>query len=250
MFETDQAANAVEPTDGLATQEPDQKVEPEKPVAPDKPDEPEKPEDISQTKAFSERLKKSIDAEYAKLYGQYGINSKAEYEDYVVRQQEEERQQKLIEQGIDPDALKEAVASDPDVQWARTFREKQEVENFRAQAKDEKASLKDEPYFSDLEAEIDTLIETSLQQGKMINPGTAYRFLVGQNIKDLITRSKDQTAKQTLANVQDRANRGLTGGSDFSVNDIDYSDVDSEMARAFGNDPKDIAEYKAKQKRR
>jgi len=259
MFETEQAANAAV-ADGLATQEVTETTEQveNKSETTEQITQEEQKEDVTKTKAFSERLNvmtqkakaEERDAVIEEMYGSQGIHTYAEYQEAVQKQQEQERQNKLIENGIDPEILKEAIASDPDVQWAKTFRQKQEVENFRSQVKEEKASLKDEPYFIDLEAEIDTLVESSLQNGKFVDVGTAYRFLVGQNIKDLISKSKGQTEKQTLANVQDRANRGLTGGSDTTKGAVDYSDVDFGMANVFGNDPKKIAERITKEKKK
>lgn len=185
---------------------------------------------------------KAKDELISEMYGDQGIHTYKEYQEALQKQREEEQRQKLIDNGIDPDVLKEAVASDPDVQWAKTFREKQVVEDFRNQVKDEKALLKDKPYFSDLETEIDTLVEDGLQKGQFINAEAAYKFLVGNNIDTLLSKSKDQATKQTLADVQDRANRGLTGNSDTNT-DSDYtlSEEAQIMAAEMGVSPKNLA---------
>jgi len=71
----------------------------------------EAPPDITQTQQFAHRLKeekqKAIDVEYDRLYGaDYGIHSKAEYDNYMERQ-------RLLEEGKDPELyqLKSEVES-------------------------------------------------------------------------------------------------------------------------------------------
>jgi hypothetical protein len=69
----------------------------------------------TETQAFSKRLnemtQKAIDAEYDRLYGtEYGIHSKADYDAYIAKQQEEAEKQQFQEQyGIDPTVIDERV---------------------------------------------------------------------------------------------------------------------------------------------
>lgn len=71
--------------------------------------------DVTQTQAFSQRLKeqtqKAIDAEYDRLYGQeYGIHSKADYDQRIAEQQEEAERARLQEEiGVDPEKIKPIV---------------------------------------------------------------------------------------------------------------------------------------------
>lgn len=74
-------------------------------------------EDITQTQSFSKRLKeetqKAIDQEYSRMFGEYGIHTKADYEKEIARQQQEQREEELRQKGIDPELekLKEEVES-------------------------------------------------------------------------------------------------------------------------------------------
>jgi hypothetical protein len=126
----------------------------------------------------------------------------------------------------------------------KALEQKEKVREFQLDINKQKKELMKEPFFGELEDEIDTLVNDSLSKGEMINVDAAYRFLVGKNINNLLNKAKNQTQKQTIANIHDRANRGVSTSSDGVGDDVDISDIDMEMANAFGNDPKEIAKYK------
>lgn len=126
----------------------------------------------------------------------------------------------------------------------KELEQKEKVREFQLDINKQKKELEKEPFFNDLEEEIDTLVNDSLSKGEMINVDAAYRFLVGKNINNLLSKAKNQTQKQTIANIHDRANRGVSTSSDGVGDDVDISGIDMEMANAFGNDPKEIAKYK------
>ncbi len=57
----------------------------------------------------------------SKLYGHQGINTLEQFKQAVERK-------KMIDNGIDPDVVKNVVENDPDVQWARQQRQRQQSE--------------------------------------------------------------------------------------------------------------------------
>lgn len=106
----------------------------------------------------------------------------------------------------------------------------------------EKAAIKDKIYFSELEPEIDQLVTDNARKGVDISVEAAYHYLRGQRLEELMGQTKDKAVKKTLADVQDRMNRGLTTGSESQEAD-QTANVDTEMTSAFGTDPKRIAAY-------
>jgi hypothetical protein len=106
----------------------------------------------------------------------------------------------------------------------------------------EKKPLKDEPFFTELESEIDQLVTDNAKKGIDVSVEAAYRYLVGSRLKELLSQEKGKAVKKTLADVQDRLNRGLTSDSEGAASDSDIP-INSDMAAAFGNDPKKIAKY-------
>lgn len=104
----------------------------------------------------------------------------------------------------------------------------------------QKAELKDKPFFNELEADIDKMIAAA----PGVDVKTAYNYLRGERFEDLVEQAKKSAKKSTIADLHDKAKRGITSSSEGVGEDIDIADVDVNMARAFGNDPKDIAKYK------
>lgn len=116
----------------------------------------------------------------------------------------------------------------------------------------EKEPLKTKVYFKELEPEIDRLITDSIGRGVDVSVEAAYHYLRGQKLEELMGQTKSKTEKQTLANIQDRMNRGVSRGlvESESRNADATTDIDRGMAEAFGNDPKKIAAYVKKQIKR
>jgi hypothetical protein len=104
----------------------------------------------------------------------------------------------------------------------------------------QKTELKDKPFFKELEADIDKMIAAA----PGVDVKTAYNYLRGERFDELLKQAKDNTKKSTIADLHDKAKRGITSSSEGLGEDVDTSDVDVSMARAFGNDPKEIAKYK------
>jgi hypothetical protein len=108
----------------------------------------------------------------------------------------------------------------------------------------QKAELKDKPFFKELEADIDKMIAAA----PGVDVKTAYNYLRGERFDELIEQTKKNTKKSTIADLHDQAKRGITSSSEGQGDEIDTTDIDINMARAFGNDPKDIAKYVKKSK--
>lgn len=115
----------------------------------------------------------------------------------------------------------------------------------------QKAALKERPFFTELETEIDRIYQDGLKNGNVLDLNTLYSFAFGNRGPELIEQVRKNASQSALAQVQDRARRGVVGqDSNHSDDDIDISDVDLEMANAFGHDPKEIAKYKHQQTKR
>lgn len=118
--------------------------------------EPEPQPDVTQTQAFSHRLKeatqKAIDAEYDRLYGtdEYGrdtgVHSKADYDREVARQ-------KAIEEGKDPEVI------DLRNNLSQTQAELQEF-RFEKSLNTQREALSKDPIFKEWEPEINERMKT------------------------------------------------------------------------------------------
>lgn len=105
---------------------------------------------------------------------------------------------KADEQGVTPEVLEQQLQLQHEVETLR-----RETRDVKLQA--EKAKLKDKPYFTDLEAEIDALLPTS-EHWTVQN---AYEYLRGKNFETLTAKAKTSTQKSTIADIQDQARRGI-----------------------------------------
>jgi len=114
----------------------------------------------------------------------------------------------------------------------------------------EKAPLKDKIFFKELESEIDQLVTENAKRGVDVNVETAYHYLRGQKLEELMGQEKGKAVKSTIADVQDRMKRGgiVTGSESASADIVDG--INTAMAAAFGNDPKEIAKYVKQQIKR
>lgn len=221
-----------------------------KPADPN-PTDPPKPE-ITETQKFAHRLKEETDKarreardELAKeLFGDQGYNS---WDEVQAAREEAQRQARI--KAMTDSNIPEPIAKE--LEENRRFREETKVKEYDQQIERQKASLKDKPYFSVLEPEIDLMIKSSRAKGQLIDVEVAYKYLRGEKMEELMAEDRKNTAKGTVANIQDRMKRAGSlspdGGGD---DDVDVSSVDADMAAAFGNDPKDIAKYVKKNSRR
>jgi hypothetical protein len=101
-------------------------------------------------------------------------------------------------------------------------------------------------------------IEGFLQYTKLLPPEMIERIARGYspadafmitNHKKLTDREKTLAQKRVVANMSDRIKRGITSDSEGATSHSGVS-VNTEMAEAFGNDPKKIAKYVKSKTRR
>jgi hypothetical protein len=159
----------------------------------------------------------------------------------AIEDAETQAQKQRYEQaGItDPKIIDELIEKNPIVQQAKQLTEQQ---NFNSEANELAGEFK-EAFGRDITPEdvSDEVLAHRKGTGKSLSE--SFFFVNRKNIKTFIGEAKKQAEKQTIANLHDRARRGVIS-SDGLGEDVDISDIDTEMARAFGNDPKEIAKYK------
>jgi len=187
---------------------------------------------------------KAKDEIIAELFGQeYGIKTYTEYQAALAKQQEQERLAELTQNNIPEEVAKEIIEN-------RKFREEAKAKEYDLLIEQKKAALKDKPYFAELEADIDNLVKDSKSRGQLIDLEVAYKYLRGEKMEELLSKTEDDAVKRTIANVHDRAKRGVGAlSSDAGSTDADITGINLDMAAAFGNDPKEIAKYVKKQSR-
>ena len=119
--------------------------------------------------------------------------------------------------------------------------EKQKVREQYIARQKEKTALSDEPYFAELEKKIDKFLDDN-PTWDMTN---AYNYLLGQNVKDLMSNAKTSTEKRTLANIQDRSRRRVVDDSDGAINQgtSTLTDKGRKAALFMGVDPREIAKH-------
>lgn len=176
-------------------------------------------------------------AEQGYMWNGKPITTEAEYKQALKWQQEAERY--ATEKGVTPEEAHRELEKDRRLQDLET---ETKLTKRLLTLDQEKKPLKDKVYFSELEPEIDQLVTENAKKGIDISVEAAYYYLRGQRLEELIGQEKGKAVKSTLANVQDRLNRGLTSGSEGAATDVDVP-INSDMAAAFGNDPKRIAKY-------
>jgi hypothetical protein len=166
-----------------------------------------------------------------------GFNSVDEYLAAVEKAEKEAEEQRYQENPLE--AVRDTVQ-----------REISAVLGQQTRVQQQKKELKDSPFFSDLEPEIDALITDNAARGQHIDVKTAYFYLRGQKLEELMEKGQKTAVKSTIAQLHDRAKRGVVSADSAHGDDVDTSDVDVSMANAFGNDPKKIAKYVKQQSKR
>jgi len=176
---------------------------------------------------------KNMEAELTKL--------KAQIQQQGIEQQKNELKQKLTDEGYDADAITQAIDNHPAIKAAEKllseYTRQIEVEK-------QKESIKNERFYKAVEKDVDELMKSNSN----IDAKTAYRFIVGGQVDRLLEEEKKSTAKETLAEIQDKQKRGSPLVSDSSIAEtVDPARIlDKEglaLSQAFGNDPKKIAQY-------
>ena len=166
---------------------------------------------------------------------------KAQIQKQDIERQKNEIKQKLIDEGYDGDAITDAINNHPAIKAAEDIL----LKSTRQIDIDKQIlELKEKRFFKDVEPEIKQL----MQANQNLDAVTAYRFVVGGQIDELIEKEKSHTEKETIANIHDKQKRGTSMVGDSAISEIadpskilDKSSLD--MTNSFGNDPKKIAQY-------
>lgn len=132
---------------------------------------------------------------------------------------------KAYEMGIEPAVLAEQMELKSKISRmeAELYRQRRET-SITA----EKAKLKDKPFFGDLEADIDAMLEQSPE----LSAEAAYIFLRGERFDELMEKAKNKTAQRVTAEYQDRSKR-TTPAAEKSKKP-QYSPVVQDLARKMG----------------
>ena len=197
--------------------------------------------DVTQTQAFSQRLKesttKAIDAEYDRLYGeQYGIHSKADYEAYLQKQEEEQRRQEFQEtNGFDPNAVKPLFE-----QWKKNDPDFQELKRLKSEASVNAAIIEFSKEFPDLGVkELEDLnklpnidkITSYVQKGLTLND--AYKLA---NYNNITQSAQQEVIKKITANGESspgslEAGSGEVGLGIAKMPDKDFKKLQERVLR-------------------
>ena len=190
----------------------------------------------AKAKEESERVKRDYESKLAKMETLTGMKF-----DEALTYLEEQTQLKKAKEMAEANNLPEDYALEQVKEKDRTMRIEMELNQIKAMTRyeSEKALLKEKPFFNDLEADIETLVKSEATQGRTVNAETAYRYLLGQNYEKLI----DNAQKSAVANIQDRAKRGLPLNNSDSEPVQNEPQVNKRMANIFGTDPSKIAKY-------
>lgn len=177
-----------------------------------------------------------------------GMDAKAVVE-YLKNQKQEQEIAGELQTMLDENpGMTEAVAKRLLIQEQKikSIEQRDSQRDFGTVILSQKAELKDKPFFKELEADIDLMVK----KAPGVDVKTAYNYLKGERFDELLEQAKKNTQKSTIADLHDKAKRGITSSSESIGDDVDTSDIDVSMANAFGNDPKKIAKYVKNQTRR
>lgn len=213
---------------------------------------------------------KQTNAQYAKMRRKAEGEAKAKLEkeraelesarkeiEEIKKKQEEERIERETLESVTQQAVSDtAYEMNVSEQYARellTERAKNEAsrkkaeyyENFNKVQK-QKAELKDKPFFTELESDIDNMIK----QNPSLEPKTAYTFLRGEKFEELMSRQSNIKEKSMVANMHDKARRKSVGSDGSTDSTPELSDFGKKFASFMGVDPKEASEVIKTRKRK
>lgn len=190
----------------------------------------------------AEEEKKVLESKLAKMQKLTGMD----FDQTLAYLEEQElankAQQFAQENSVSEEFAKKQLSQDSELQQLRN--QMAEI-NATSKYETEKATIKDKPFFSELEAEIKDLVTSEAKRGKELNAHTAYKYLLGENYEKLIAN----TQQSTIANVQDKIKRGLPVSDSDSTSGASDVTINRHMAAVFGNDPTEIQSYVRKFKK-
>lgn len=156
-------------------------------------------------------------------------------EDLTTR--EKQQIQQTIEDAYgDPEKMDNAIRQHPLIKQAAEMAE--QVVREKA-----KASLKGQPFFNEVEAELDKVMDAN----PGVDPEIAYDFLIGKLVREgklneMIANAKEEAKKQTAADIQDQSRRGSPKGSASAQEPITMTARGRDIAKIFGVDPTKVAQ--------
>ena len=151
-------------------------------------------------------------------------------EDEIAKVEEEE--------GISRELAEKLVKNEREI---AAIKEQQRIERVKINTAEEKDRLKDEPFFNDLYDEALKLVNPD------VNLTTAFYFIRGQKLPELLKQNKELQNKSNIANVHDsRRRRGVAGNGNTNQATPRMSPDIERMTAAFGNDLQKIASYTKK----
>lgn len=109
----------------------------------------------------------------------------------------------------------------------------------------QKVQLKDKPFFNELEKDIDDMIA----RDPNIDIQTAYTYLRGAKLDDLLEKQSKTAEKRTIANIQDKARRKVVTSTGDSDSTASLSELGMKAAIAMGLDPREVAQTIKKNKK-
>lgn len=192
----------------------------------------------------------------ARKYGaEYGVYSEADIKEKLGYNTLEDLEKAIQDQqyrdaGIDPELIDSRINNHPVVKQAQTYvqqleqqqrqeRINQDINNLHKEfpgAFDhikEEQDIYNDPKFND--------VYQWLEKGYELSDAF---YKVYKN--DIVNKTTQTAVKSTIANIQDKAKRGVIssgdGGDELNLTEV-LSKEDVEMANAFGVNPKNVAKY-------
>ena len=166
----------------------------------------------------------------------------------MKRQQEEQRIEADVMSGITYDKVietadrmgtSEEYARELLISQARNEATKKKAEYYERfqEIQEQKAKLKDKPFFNELESDLDKM----LQDNPELLPETAYKFLRGDKFEELMERRSTSKEKSMIANMQDKARRKGVSSDGTPDPSAGLSEFGKEFATFLGVDPREVA---------
>ena len=184
----------------------------------------------------------SYKAKVKKLESLIGIDLDKAIEQVEANNAKEQIDEYAEKHNVTAEEAKELIEKDKRI---KDLEFKNRVRDFKDTAGVKKKELANKLYFKELESDIDDLIQENIDNGKMIDVETAYRYLLGAKAEELIKSNKKDTEKRTLANVQDRAKRTVqkdaTADNSTVVLSAEAKHMASEMGVSLSNLKKRMA---------
>ena len=111
----------------------------------------------------------------------------------------------------------------------------------------QKDKLRKHKFYNLIEKDVENIVENNPN----LDFATAFKFMVGDRLEELESKVSKSKSKSNIANTQDVRRRKTIKSNNSSLNDIDPKAVLSkngyDMALVFGNDPKEVAQWKKTQ---